>query len=95
MGRVDLEVDRLPIDALVVSSYSCSFVFDLSLDILKVCEPPAHQVVKLCPFLLSSYTRRRVRYVYLITLGSILALTWYVDELKDEGSPCYNAAASW
>jgi len=94
MRRVDLKVDRLPVDALVVPSYSRRLIFNLSLDVLEVCEPPAHQVVELCPFLLSCYTRRRVWYMYFITFWSILALTWHIDELKNEGSPCYNAASS-
>jgi len=95
MRRIDLEVDGLPVDALVVSSYSRSLIFNLPLDVLKVCEPPSHQVVELGPFLLSCDTRRRMRHMYFITLWSVLALTWHIDELKNEGSTCYNAAASW
>jgi len=95
MRRVNLEIDGLPIDALVVSSYSCSLILNLPLDVLKVCEPPSHQVVELGPFLLPCYACRRMRYVHFITLWSVLALTWHIDELKNEGSPCYNAAASW
>jgi hypothetical protein len=36
-----------------------------------------------------------MRDVDLISVRSVLALTWYIDELKNEGSPCNNATSSW
>ena len=55
MGRVDFEVDRLAVDALVVSSYSGRLILNLSLDILKLSKSSVRYVMELSPFWLCCY----------------------------------------
>jgi hypothetical protein len=50
VGGVDLEVDGLPVDALVGASNPGRLVLDLTLDVGKVCEFPVGDVVELGPF---------------------------------------------
>jgi hypothetical protein len=91
--RVDLQVDRLPIDALVASCYPRGFVLDLALDLGEVVEPLTGDVEKLSPFLLASYTCGRVWYMYLIVVVFV-AFAREVDELEDERPACDNTAAT-
>lgn len=49
MRRVDLEVDRLSVDALVCACHSRRLVLDFSLDIGEVCEASVGDVVELSP----------------------------------------------
>lgn len=50
MGRVDFEVDGLPVDALVVASYPRGLILNLTLDVAKVCKPSVRNVDELGPF---------------------------------------------
>lgn len=93
MWRVDLEVDRLPVDAFVVSCYPRGFVLDFAFNLGEVVEPPPGNVQKLSPFLLASYARGGMWNVNLIVIVFI-ALAGKVDELKDKRPTCYDAAAS-
>lgn len=49
MRRVDFEVNGLSVDALVAASNPGGFIFNLSLDIGKVIEPPVGDVMELSP----------------------------------------------
>lgn len=49
MRGVDLEVDRLAVDALVAASYARRLILDLSLDVAEVSEPPVRDMVELSP----------------------------------------------
>jgi hypothetical protein len=49
MRRIYFEIDRLPIDALVVASYPGRLILNLSFDVLEICESTVGNVVKLCP----------------------------------------------
>ena len=50
MGRIDFEVDWLSVDALIRSCNSGRLVFNLALNVGKVCEFPVGDVVELGPF---------------------------------------------
>ena len=90
---VDLQVDWLPVDALVVSCYPRGFVLDLALDIGEVVEPLAGNVEKLSPFLLASYTCGCVGYVDFVIVVFV-AFAWEVDELEDERPACDDTTAT-
>ena len=94
MWRIHLQVDRLPVDALVVSCYPCGLGFDLAPDLCKIIKPLSGNVQKLSPLLLPCYAGWCVRYVNLIGFVGILALAGEVDKLENERPPCYDAAAS-
>lgn len=49
MGRVDFEVDGLPVDALIATGDSCGFILNLSLDIGKVIETSVRDMMELGP----------------------------------------------
>jgi hypothetical protein len=91
---VHLQVDRLPVDALVVSRYPRCLGFDLAPDLCEVVESAPGNVQKLSPFLLSCYAGGRVWHVDLIALLGIVALAREVDQLEDKRSPRDDAAAS-
>jgi hypothetical protein len=50
MWGVYFEVDGLPVDALIVTSYPGRLILDLSFYVLEVCKPTIGDMVKLCPF---------------------------------------------
>jgi hypothetical protein len=50
MRGVNFEVDWLPVDALVVTSYPSSLILGLSFYVLEVREPTIGDVMKLSPF---------------------------------------------
>jgi len=85
--RVDFEIYWLPVDTLVVTSYSCRLVLDFPLDILELREPSIRDVVKFCPFWLCCYGCCCVR-LWRIVIG------WNVDELKNERSSSDDAATT-
>ena len=60
MWRVDLEVDGLSVDTLVGARHAGGLVLDLALNIAKVCELAAGNVVKLGPLVASRGMRRFV-----------------------------------
>lgn len=93
MGRVDLQVDGLAVDALVVSSDSSSLVLNLSLDLAKVVEATARNVVELSTLVLASDRGWGVWHVDLIALRSI-GIAGDVDELQDKRSTGDDAASS-
>jgi hypothetical protein len=92
--RVDLEVDRLPVDALVRASDSVGLVLNLPLDFLEVVEAAAWNVVELSPFFLASNRFGSVRDVDGVIFGFVVACGGDVDELQYERSTCYDAAAT-
>lgn len=94
MWRVNLEVNGLSVDALVISSYPRCLVLNLPLDLAKILEPPAGQVVELRPFVLCSNACRRVWCVDLIVIWLVSALAGDVDELQNQRSSSDNAASS-
>jgi hypothetical protein len=91
---VHLQVDRLPVDALVVSRYPRCLGLNLTLDLAKIIEPPTGNVQKLSPFLLSCDACWGVWHVNFVAFLGILALAREVDQLQDKRSPRYDAAAS-
>lgn len=94
MRRVDLEIDGLPVDALVVSSYPRCLRLDFTLDVGKVVEPPPWVVEELSPFLLSCYARGCMRDVDFVVVWDVFAVARKVDELQNERSPRYDTASS-
>ena len=87
MRRVDFEVYRGAVDALVVPGYSRRLVLNLPLHVLELCESAIGYVVELCPFWLCSHARGRV-------WSGRIVLRRDVDELEDERSSGYDAAAT-
>jgi len=81
--RVDFEVYWLPVDALVVASYSCRLILDFPLDILEFRKSSIRDVVELGPFWLCSYSRRRVSF-WGVVIG------WDIDELENEWSSSHD-----
>ncbi len=94
MWRVDLKVNRLAVDALVVSSDSRSLILDLPLDILEVGELALWDVVKLCPFSLRLNAGCCVWDMDFVAFWGVI-LWWDVDKLEDKWSSGDDAAASW
>jgi hypothetical protein len=94
MGRVDLEIDRLAIDALVVSCYPRGLVLDLLLYLLEIVEFASGLMMKLSPFILASNTRWSMRNMDLVVSRTVLAITGDVDELEDQGAASDDAAAT-
>lgn len=94
MRRVDLQLDRLPIDSLVVSSYPRSFVLDLALYLGELIEPPPRNMQKFSPFCLTSYACGSVWDMDFVVVVGVFALAREVDELEDEWPPRNDAAAS-
>lgn len=94
MGRVDLQVDGLTVDTLVVSSNSGRLVLNLPLDLTKIVEAAAGDVIELSPFVLASDRGRSVWHVNLIAFGSV-GIAGNVDELQDKRSTSDDAASSW
>lgn len=50
MWGIDFEIDWLPVDALVVASYSSRLILDFAFHILEVGEPTIGNMMELCPF---------------------------------------------
>lgn len=90
MRGVDLEVDRLTIDALVVTSDPGRLILDFTLDIGKVCESPARYVYELSPLRSASSCGRFVGIT--LGVGRILVLG-HVDQLQDQRSTGADATA--
>jgi hypothetical protein len=81
MGRENLEIDGLPIDAFVIPSNSSCFGFNLLLHQGKVFELPPRKVMKFSPFVLTCYTSSCVGSEDIIITGPVIVLTGDVDEL--------------
>jgi hypothetical protein len=95
MRRVDLQVNGLPIDALVVPCYPSCLRLNLPSDLLKIVISSPGDVVKLGPLLLSFDASRCVRDMNLVVAWLVVAIARKVDELENERPPRYDAAASW
>jgi hypothetical protein len=93
VGGVDLQADRLPADALVVSCYPRRLVLDLTLHLLEVVELPAGDVEELGELLLAGYAGRGMWHVDLIVFV-FFAFARDVDELQNERSAGDDAAAT-
>jgi hypothetical protein len=83
MWRVYLEVDWLSVDALVAPCYARSLCFNLPLDLGEIVPPPAWDVVKLCPFLLTGDAGWSVGHVYFVVAGFVVPFAGDVDELQN------------
>ena len=94
MWRVDLQVDGLSVDALVAARYATGLALNLPLDILKVIPFPMRLMVEFCPLILPCYAGWRVWDVYFVMARLVVSAAWEVDELKDERSSSYDAAAT-
>jgi hypothetical protein len=94
MWREDLQVDRLPVYAFVVTCYACSLCLDLPLHFSKVVPSSARYMMELGPLPLHCDTGWRMGNVYLVVGRFVVSLARDVDELEDERSPCNNTATS-
>lgn len=94
MWRVHLQVDRLPIDALVVSCYPRCLCLNLAPDLREIIKPLPRNMQELSPFLLSCYAGGCVRHVNLVCVVGVFSFAWEIDKLENKRSPCYNATAS-
>lgn len=94
MWREDLQVDRLSVDALVVTCYPCSLCLDLTLHFSKVVPPSGRHMMEFGPFPLYCDARWSMQDVYLVICRPVVSLARDVDELEDERSPCNDATAS-
>lgn len=94
MRRVDLEIDRLPVDALVVTRYPSCLCLDFALDVGEVVEPPSGLVEELAPFLLSCDAGRGMRNVDFVVCRLVFTVAREVDELQDEWPPCNDATST-
>lgn len=81
MGREDLEIDRLSIDALVASCDPCRLRFNLLLHLSKVIKLAPRQVVEFGPFVLTGNTSSRMWDMDLIGFRLIITFTGNVDKL--------------
>jgi hypothetical protein len=88
MRRIYLEVDRLPVDALVAPCYARSFGFDFPFDLGEVIPSSSWNMVKLCPFLLTGNAGWSVRHVYFVGGGFVVPFAGDVDELQNQWPPC-------
>ena len=91
MRRVDLEVNRLSVDTLVGASNSRCLILDFSLDITKICEPPAGDMVELCPLGFPCSCRGSIRVAH--GIGGILVFG-NIDQLKNQWTSSNDATAS-
>ena len=89
MRRVDFEVYRLSVYALVASGNSRGFRFDFSLQLDKVIPTPPRVVVELGPLLIAREVRLGPR-----SLRFRIAIGRNVDELEDEGTPSDDSASA-
>jgi hypothetical protein len=90
VGRVDLEVDGLAVDAFVAAGYTRRLILDFSLDVAEVCEPPVGNVMELCPLVSASCSRALVcrRNMVFVVRGRD------VYELEDQWSSGNDASAA-
>jgi hypothetical protein len=93
MRRIDLEVDRLSVDALVAPRDARSLCFNLPFDLGEIKPSPAGNVVKFRPFLLAGDAGWCVRHVYFIGGGFVVPFAGNVNELQNQ-RPSRNYAAS-
>lgn len=81
MGREDLEIDRLSIDALVASRNPGGLRFYLLLYLQKVVKFAPRKMVEFGPFVLTGNTSSSVGDMDLIGGWLIIAFTRDIDEL--------------
>jgi hypothetical protein len=93
MWRVYLQVDGLPVDALVVSCDPRRFILDFPLHILKVRELAPRDVMEFSPFALCFDAGGRMGYMYWVAFRCVIVAR-DVDKLQDERSPSNYATAS-
>ncbi len=87
MWRIDFEIYRLPIDALIIACYSRRLIFNFPLDVLEFRKSSIWYVVKLGPFWLCGYRGGCVGFWGIIVGGDI-------DELENERSSSNDATAT-
>lgn len=87
-------MNGLSVDAFVRARDSVGLGLDLPLDFLKVVETAARDVVELSPLILASNRFGSVWDMDSVVFGLVGAVGGNVDELQDERSSCYNAAAA-
>lgn len=90
--RVDLQVYRLPVDALVVAGNARRLTLNLPLYVAEIGEPSIWDVVELGPFRPAGSVGRPVRIVS--RLGSRVILG-NIDELENQGPSGDDAASPW
>lgn len=83
MRGVDLEIDRLTVDAFVATCDPRRLILNLSLDVRKISEPSAGNVMELGPLRATSNSRRSIGVVEGIRRVLVLL---DVDKLKDQRS---------
>ena len=87
-------MDGLTVDSFIIASNARGLVFDLSLDIGKVLELAAGNVIELSPFALACDTGWCMGNVSFVMFGLVVALAGDVDELENKWSSCDYAASS-
>lgn len=91
MGRVDLQVNGLSVDAFVAARHTACFVLYLPLDVRKVCEAPIGNVVEFGPFGPSSSVWGLVGIQSRVGRVGIFG---NVDKLENKGSTSDDATSS-
>jgi hypothetical protein len=81
MRGVDLQIDRLPVDAFVAPCYSGRLRIYLALHLREVVPSSAGDMMELSPFLLASDTCGSVGHMYFIISWLIISFAGEVDEL--------------
>lgn len=94
MRRVDLEIDRLPIDAFVASSNARSLCLNFSPHVVEVIPFPTRNMIELCPFLLSSNASWSMWNMNFVVSRAVVSVARYVDELENQGASGNNATSS-
>lgn len=87
MWGEDLQVDGLPVDALVVARYPRSLCFNFSLDLSEVVVFPARNMMKFSPFSCRCNACWGMR-------GGVAVFARDIDELQNERSPRDDTAPS-
>lgn len=88
--RVDLEIDRLSIDAFVVARYPGGFILNFAFDIGEVAESAVWDMMELGPFRPSSLRGRSIRIGRL--WGRVVLR--HIDKLQDKRAPCNDATSA-
>lgn len=91
MRRVNFEINRLTVDALVATSDSRGLVFDLSLDVGEIRKPPVRNMMEFGPFCASCGSGTSIGIAG--GVWSILVIG-DVDELEDERSSGADSTSS-
>ena len=94
MRRKNFEVNRLAIDALVVSGYSRCLSLDLLLHESEVVKLSARLMMKFCPLVLPGHTGSCMGNVDLVGLWFVMSFAGYIYKLQNQRSSSDNPTSS-